>query len=140
MRCETSDGKSCAAQPKPANNENNRIVRLHKVTRNRLNIECCGKVLLKIISQGENQESGHAQPKNLSGAPNLFRTQQCIHRARAKSFQIESYKLESKLLKSAAELSCHFRRHGASHLLPRDLNSGNIAVVAYAELPEPKLP
>ena len=39
MRCETSAGKSCAAQPKPAKNENNRSVRLHKVTRNRLNIE-----------------------------------------------------------------------------------------------------
>src|ERR1700688_5111107 len=93
---------------------------------------------MKIISQ---PGIGALPPgKNLSGADNLFRGKQRVHRAGAEPFQIESHKLESKVFENTRKLSRHLWSHSANHLIARNFYTRNVTVVAHAKLAKSKPP
>src|ERR1700686_2830357 len=95
---------------------------------------------MKIISQPGIDDGLALGRQKLSSTHNLLRRKKRVHRAGAEPFEIESHKLESKLLKNTSKLGNHLWSHGAKHLIARDLYTHNFTVVPHAKLPKPKLP
>ena len=61
---------------------------------------------------------------------------ECIHRAGAKSLQVEGDELESKLLEDCGELCGHGWIQRTLQFLSVDFDADDIAMMAHAELTE----
>src|SRR5882724_9758133 len=75
----------------------------------------------------------------LFSAPQLLERQDCIHRSRAKSFQVESHESESQRFEDASELGGHGGIKCAWQLGAVNLDPDNVSVMTYAELTEAEL-
>lgn len=66
----------------------------------------------------------------------LLRRQQCVHRSRPESFEIEGYELESETFEDGGEFGRHGRTQGSIHFFTSDLDADDFAVMPDAKLPE----
>jgi len=74
------------------------------------------------------------QAQSLPDPAQLVGRQQCVHGPRAKSFQVERYKLEAELFEDRRELPSHGGIQGAAEFFLSDLDTNNVSVMPHAEL------
>ena len=70
----------------------------------------------------------------LLGAMQLVKGQECVHRSRAESFQVEGHEFEAELLEDGRDLGGHHGVQSAGQFVAVDLNAYDLAVMADPEL------
>src|SRR5215467_2083366 len=82
--------------------------------------------------------SGHPSSR-VAGSEQFFGGEQRIHRPATEAFKVQCDELESQRFEGSSEFPSHFGSESAPHLLARNFDASNVAVVANPELPETEL-